>query len=546
VVGTRSDAAAPGYSGRVSGQPTLKARVDLTLAAVAGATLVGLALRVAVLVRPIGVIDRLFIPDDTYYTLTIARSIAKGHGPTVDGHTLTAGFQALLGFLMVPVYWVTDNPDTALRVDLTLLVLVDTATIVVLAWLAFRVAGRVAAITAALLWAISPVAVSMALGGLETSLAILCEIGLVAVWMWAGDRPASTRRWSVVGVVAGLAVLARIDALLLVASLALLQLWRGPRRPLVQAGIAAAVTLAPWWIWCAVNFGTPIPTSGDAAHDLAPLSPFAREGLAQLAGAVVGGPFALWHSVRDRLNDEPLLGVLVFWILVAGLLALTWWWARGRVQPQPAVAALPVFAAGLLVFYAWFGVGWYFTRYLAPVAAVATLAISVLVARVAALHGGWQLPAVGSLALLLLVGGIAAITASEHNLTATRGTASRFDSVTGYRDAAMTVVRVPPQGSTLGAWQAGAFAYYANDRITVVNLYGVVKPDAAEAARDDRTAAYIRDRGVDWLADFTLHIVWFDVAGSRQLHPQPTVGVVEEVRQYPPFPEYKVARIAWP
>jgi hypothetical protein len=134
----------------------LPTRVDGTVAAVGGITALGFVFRVAVLVRPIGVVDKLFIPDDTYYTLTIARSIAHGHGPTVDGHTLTSGFQALLGFLMVPVFWVTDNPDTALRLDLAFLVVVDTATIVVLAWVAYRFAGRVAAVAAAALWAISP------------------------------------------------------------------------------------------------------------------------------------------------------------------------------------------------------------------------------------------------------------------------------------------------------------------------------------------------------------------------------------------------------
>ena len=81
----------------------LRTRVDATVAAVAGITALGFVFRVVVLVRPIGVVDKLFISDDAYYTLTIARSIAHGHGPTVDGHTLTSGFQALLGFLMVPV-----------------------------------------------------------------------------------------------------------------------------------------------------------------------------------------------------------------------------------------------------------------------------------------------------------------------------------------------------------------------------------------------------------------------------------------------------------
>lgn len=523
----------------------MRSRVDATVAAVTGITIVGFVLRLLVFVRPIGVIDRLFIPDDTYYTLTIARSIAHGHGPTVDGHTLTSGFQALLGFLLVPVYWLTDNPDTALRVDLALLVVVDTVTIVVLAWIAYRFAGRVAAVVAAALWAVSPVAVSMALGGLETSLAILGAMALVAAWMWANDTP-STRRAAVAGVIAGLAVLARVDVALLVALLALLQLWRGSRRLLLPGAIAGAVVVAPWWIWCTIQFGTPVPTSGSAAHELAPLSPFARQGLAQVAGAVVGGPFDVWRSLREWLNDHPLAGMVVFWVFVVVLVALGVVWARRRVMPQLAVAALPVFAAGLLLFYAWFGVAWYFTRYLAPVACIATLIIAVAVEHAWRTRGAWRIPVLVTTAAVLVVGLLAVVRATDRNLSNTQVTASAFDSVTGYRDAARAVVAVPPEGSVMGAWQSGAFGYYANDRIQVVNLDGVVNPDAAKAHRDDATVAYMRDRNVGWLADFTLHIVWFAQKSKEQSHPPPAVEAVKGLPQFPPFPGYALAKITWP
>ena len=490
-------------------------------------------------------IDKLFIPDDTYYTLTIARSLANGHGPTVDGHTLTSGFQALLGFLLVPVFWITDNPDTALRLDLALLVVVDTATIVVLAWVAYRFAGRVAAVAAAALWAISPVAVSMALGGLETSLAILCSVSLVALWMWANDRP-STRRAVVVGIVAGLAVLARVDTLLLVALLGGLQLWRGPRRLIVPGAVAGAVVLAPWWIWCTIQFGTPIPTSGDVAHSLAPVQPFSRESMAQVAGAVAGGPFDVWRSLREWLNDHPVAGVVVFWCMVLALVGLGVWWARRRVMPQLAVAALPVFAAGLLVFYAWFGVAWYFTRYLAPVACVAALILAVGIARVWRTRGTWRIPAFVATAVLLVVGVVAAVRADSHHLTATTATSSEFDSVTGYRDAALAVAAVPDDGQKLGAWQSGAFGFYANDRFTVVNLDGVVNPDAADATTDGTLPEYIRAQDLDWVADFTLRIAGFTLVDAKQLQPEPTVTQVEDLPQFPPFPGYAMARITWP
>ena len=170
---------------------TRTGRFSATTLAVASIAAVGFVIRLAILFRPLTIIDRLFIPDDTYYTLTIARSMAHGHGPTTDGTTLTSGFQPLLGFVMTPVFWLTNSADAALRANLLFLIVADTATIVVLAWVAFRLAGKAAAILAAGLWAISPVGIRMSLGGLETSLAILCEIALVAVWMWANDAPSA-------------------------------------------------------------------------------------------------------------------------------------------------------------------------------------------------------------------------------------------------------------------------------------------------------------------------------------------------------------------
>ena len=63
----------------------LRTRVDTTVAAVAGITVIGFAFRLAVLLRPIGVVDKLFIPDDTYYTLT-----SRARSRTVTGRRSTA------------------------------------------------------------------------------------------------------------------------------------------------------------------------------------------------------------------------------------------------------------------------------------------------------------------------------------------------------------------------------------------------------------------------------------------------------------------------
>ena len=104
--------------------------------------------------------------------------------------------------------------------------------------------------------------------------------------------------------------------------------------------------------------------------------------------------------MRIWLNDVPARGAFLFLVLIAALIAIAVVWLRrasitredrahadrsrnARGNAYAAAAALPVFAVGLLFFYAWFGV-WYFnTRILAPVQIGLVLAISVFVGRLA-------------------------------------------------------------------------------------------------------------------------------------------------------------------
>jgi Dolichyl-phosphate-mannose-protein mannosyltransferase len=497
--------AAPAETGEVSSRGAGRRSRNPAVIGVAAATIGGLVLRLALLARSLVVLDRLFIPDDTYYTLTIARSIAHGHGPTTDGHTLTTGFQPLLAFVMTPVFWITDG-SSALRINLLFLVLVDAATIAVLGWIAYRVAGSVAAIVASGVWAISPVALSMALGGLETSLAIFFDALLVAVWIRANDRD-DRRWWIAAGAVAGLAVLARIDGLLLVVLLALVQLARGRWRDLVPAAIAGTVVLAPWWIWSLVNMGTVVPTSGSAAHALV-TTHFDRTTFSPALGAVVGGPFDVWNWLRSRLQDNLGIGSVGFFAAVVGflLLAVVVAFPRARERERPAgliVATLPVFAAGLLLFYAWFGITWYFTRYLAPVAMVVTLLVALGAASLARVRVGTR-PVGAAIACAALVFPVfVGLRLTTRFFTAHDRISSTMDAATGYSEAARRVVATIPSGSVAAGMQTGATSYWADERFTMVNLDGVVNPDAYRAARKHRIAAYARSRGVTYLVDWS-------------------------------------------
>ena len=259
----------------------------------------GLAVRLLAFTRPYPAIDLAFVPDDTYYTLAIARSLAHGNGPAAGAGIASSGFQPLLAFLMAPVYRVTDNLHLAFRADLLLLIGADLASIVLLHRLGRRIAGPVAGLAAALVWAASPVALRNAMGGLEASLAVALALALLLAWLRTADAGDTPLRFVVLGAVAGLLILARIDAALLVLLVAAIELVLRRGRRVLPAVIGLAVVTVPWYLYATVTFGSPMPTSGAAEGRLATLPRLGAAVTSLTSTALVGGPFTVDAGYRS-------------------------------------------------------------------------------------------------------------------------------------------------------------------------------------------------------------------------------------------------------
>lgn len=483
-----------------------------------GALLLGaLLLRLVLAMRAIDVIDRLFMPDDTYYTLSIARAIAEGNGPTADGVTLTNGFQPLIAFLMVPVFWLTDDPDTGVRMVVILLAVLDVVVAALLGRLAYRIGGWPAAAVAVALWAVSPLAVGNALNGLETTLALVLSLGLVEMW-WRARETDRRRDAALAGVLAGLALLARVDTAILVALLGLSELTRGSfRRLLVVAG-AAVVVVAPWWLYSLAEFGTMVPQSGAAVQELVSvhrdIGLEIPEQLAWGAGTLIGAPFTEFRALRDFLFPRPALATIVWLgIFVALMFAIVRLGALRRERGP--LLALMLHGAVILAFYSLVvSALWFFDRYLAPAHAVATLLIAAAAGsawRSARGRGRWRVPAVALMAVLAALTVVSFTQSASFVLetpAASRG--AGYDGANGYREVARQIIAMAPDGAVIGSLQSGALGYYAGERgIKVVNLDGVVDQNAAVALRDSRLAAYARRRGVTHIADWPFNLGLF-------------------------------------
>lgn len=453
---------------------------------VAAIAILGTLLRLALALRDPVAIDRLFMPDDAYYTLSIARSIALGHGPSMDGVHLTSGFQPLLAFLLVPF--------ATVRSALVIGALADGVTSLCLGRLAHRLAGRdVAGVAGALVWALSPSAIATSMNGLETSLAVACLAG--ALLAYDAKKP-----WA--GILLGLCLLARVDSVFFVAAMGAFMLRRdGVNRAALAAALAALV-VGPWWAYSLVRFGTIIPESGAAVREQAMMyretGMVVRDQVAWATGAVFGPPFVDVTALRQLLGGTASgLGMAIGVGLVVGALALL------RKRPEAPIAILTIHALCIFLFYAlYLPATWFFRRYLVPVHLLVALLVAVRVTP----HRAWLAwPVAATVAIVPFYFADPAVTPDQGH-----------HGAKGYLAPARAILAHTPPNAVVGSLQSGALTWLAPPGVRVVNLDGVVDGEARAALRERRLAAFARGRGVTHLADWDVNVKRFlERSGDR-------------------------------
>src|SRR5688572_18343501 len=194
--------------------------------------------------------------DDAFITFRYARNLLEGLGFVYNaGERVLGTSTPLYTLLMAALAFVTgsDNfPWLALWVN----ALADAATCLLLVALGYALTGRRAVgLGTALLWAIAPMSVTFAIGGMETSVFIFLMVLTSYLYVIGTTRLAA--------ITGALLVLTRPDGLLLVAPLIVDLVVRGLRRRRLPwgEGVLFALTLAPWALFATLYFGSPVPQS---------------------------------------------------------------------------------------------------------------------------------------------------------------------------------------------------------------------------------------------------------------------------------------------
>ena len=488
---------------RASEHPTVKAGRSphpLVVVLLALIVLYGLAMRLFTAFLPLDQLIGICLADDAFYYFEIARNILAGNGATFDGQIATNGFHPLYMGLCVLFSAAFPGEFVVLPVMIFFAV-VGAINTLLLYFLGRRIGGEAAGIAAAGFWTLHPYPQFMEMMGVEAPLAVLFLLAASLWWLGVkSERLDTNRGWIVLGLLVGLAFLARTDTIFFALFLALEVLIlsrKGQSGRLKRAALGGSVSLLvvlPWLVWNLVTFGRITQDSGRALY-----------AFPRLLNDVLGIPFAqaVRHQVPWAVRDTLIRfvgfldlhnGVLALFIAIsAGVVA----WAFLRDDKVGAWRGAPAFILtglgtwGFYNFIFWTRKNWYFLLFLAAVALLFGRLVGLYADRTRRMR--WPFV----LAVLCLL---------AHFWFATTN-AIEWQGFHRWQTTYLDVARDIEEGriksigpsAVIGAWNAGIYGSFCGRR--VVNLDGVVNPKAHEAVRAGRFFSYVREAGITHLID---------------------------------------------
>jgi hypothetical protein len=325
--------------------------------------------------------------DDAFITFRYARNLAEGLGLVYNPGEWVLGTTTPLWALLLALGYRLGLHDLPVLAS-SLSAICDATTAALLVLLAARLGWPIpSAVWFGLAWAINPVSIAFAMGGMETSLFVLVSLSALAL--------AASGRLALAGLVAGISCLVRPEGIL-VGAVVLGWGWLERRRelPIALAGVVAPLATGAVGLW--VAYGSPVPGSIAAKQIAYQTSGPADALLALVLHAGLPG----WSTYL--LGVLPAAGGLL--LAVFGLVSLAVLARRGVGGGATAWQPFAAFGALLFLFYTVAGLRGVrlFPWYLVPLQPLYLLAVAAGLrssgarasAWLPALLVLWQLPAI--------------------------------------------------------------------------------------------------------------------------------------------------------
>ena len=481
----------------------------------------GFLYRALFIYRGISWLTDFWFFEDWGYAMNIAKHIAAGAGETVDGVVKTNGYQPLYVWLLIPVFWIWRvDPVPPAYVAITLSAVMNLLTGLCL----YRTLRRLAmpefwCCFGLLFWMLNLNMARTGTNGLDSGLSTLLGAMIIYVVYSADLLAQSQRRHLSLGVLFGLAFLARIDNTALLLAFAVYLVSAGIRitgesgsavvsfqhrsllRPLGPVAVGVLMVVTPYLTYNQLVHGAPLPTSVTAVTSGAlrgtPWS-LLPKGAAQtvsdcrqavycMAEMLRGGMTANGYRWYDAKIGEPLFVAV---IVLLGLALFRFVFLR-RWQTVDKRHLFPLATlGGFLYAYVIYGPFIPFERYFYTPVYVLILFFIMLLARIDAISPRRIL-------FRLFIGALLAVSFVDGAWPHFR---NRVPYKAGWYSGITAVNRLVKPNTTAAALQSGNLGYlYAGGR--VINLDGVVNFEAFQERQRHNLCGYLKKEGVRLVAD---------------------------------------------
>ena len=321
--------------------------------------------------------------EDSFYLFSCAEHFAHGEGFTCDGIHPTNGVQPLIVILYTPLFLLAGADKLlALKFGFVLIAIFDSLSVVFISRLVRLLQKKPVdedsawyspSIIAAILWAaLYPIFVHTG-NGLETGLYSSMLLASMCYYVKLNrirdiGEGVGILQWITLGIILGITVLARIDAVFLVIAISCYELFKYRSKGFLNGAMLsfiAFVVSSPWWWYNYKIFGSLMPQSGMAES----LGSLAGENMTR-AAIVLGDIFSVFIFLP---NYSFFAWFHYAWF--AGLLLIIWWVMKkfalsDHLKDKYALSALVpyFFFCGLIgIYYIFFFSAPYFIpRYFQP------------------------------------------------------------------------------------------------------------------------------------------------------------------------------------
>lgn len=446
------------------------------------AGIAGIAVLVAVVGRTILALALGFRPfDDTYISFRYALNLGTGHGFVYNWGDRVLGATTPLWILLLAA-------GTHWHLSLGNFVVFSAVIFdIVNALLIFgllRCVGfdRAIAASAGVLLLLLVDYLALSISGMESSLFVL----LVLACLFSLGR----YRWAIAGILAGLALLTRPEALLLGPVFVAAALIEAPAhnfaRRVVSAGSASLAVLLPWVLFAIPYFGSPIPHSLAAKYHSSRAPGLAHFSNVNLVQFFIHGQYGGGLLTRTYWQAQILLTAAA----VLGAATIVRSALRGGREARLAAVLLLLFPAlyvgamGAAAAFTWFP--WYYAPIYPFLAVMAVIGAARVGEIISASYGHRSAIIAGLIAVLATCQIVA--------LLVVKLPAARADTWTaGWRQLSLHLPKTPDVN--VAADEIGVLGWVAYP-ITVVDLTGLVSPQMLTRSPAD----YLRESRPNYVA----------------------------------------------